>query len=397
MRVITFKGRGISGPIINSINFALKEMGHQVNCIEAKKLKVPYASSKEVLEKLITEIRGFAPQLALFYGIYGIIPVDTSHGKSTLFDILKVPYASLFFDDPFISLPIYSQYRNSSFYHIFVFDRIYLDRLHSLGFRRLHHLHIGTDPAIFKKIELDDVSREKYSSNLSFVGHIFPKEEFEEERSDWNPFLNRVIDETVRLKLENFSLPVLLILSEIAKSLPIKERKDFEAFLYSKSSPYFLCQIYKEIDSLYRKGFIDALPLPVDAYGGEEFISDKIRLKGKIDYEKELPKLYNATAINLNITTSQSITSPTQRIFDVSACGAFVLTDHRPGIEELFKVGEEIICYRTPEELKDLVRYYLDHSDERKVIAQRAHTRTLKEHTYKERMKTVLEVVGGTG
>lgn len=394
MKILTFKGRGISRPIINGINSALKELGHKVKCIDIKELK---GKGEKAIKGLIADIRGFDPECVLFYGIYGIIPVDTTDGKSTLFDILRVPYASLFFDDPFISLPIYSQYRDSPFYHIFVFDRVYLDRLQSLGFKRLHHLPIGTDPDIFKRIELDEASRMLYNADLSFVGHIFPREEFSEERRDWDPLLNRIIDEVVRLKLENFSIPVLSILREIVKRFPAKEQRDFEAFLYSRSSPYFLCQIYKEVDSIYRKGLIDALPKTCDVYGMEEFISQRARIRGKIEYEKELPKLYNATKININITTSQSITSPTQRIFDVSACGAFVLTDYRPGLEEFFKLEEEIVYYRTAQELKELVEYYLAHPDERQAIAQAAYIRTMRDHTYKKRMEMALEMMKVSG
>jgi len=390
MKIFTFRGRGISRPIINSINSALKELGHEVKCIDGQELK-GQAPSAKIIEDLIAEIKRFNPELALFYGVYGIIPVETPQGKTTLFDILKIPYVSLFFDDPFISFPIYSQYRDSPFYHITVFDRVYLDRLLSLGFKKVHHLPIGVDPSIFKKMELDKASYERYHTRLSFVGHIFPKEEFEEERISWNPFLNKIIDETVKIKMRNFHLPVPAILSEIIKTIGGKGQKTLEDFLQTRSSSYFLCQIYKEIDSLYRKELINALPIPIDLYGGEGFISDKTRMRGGIDYENELPRLYSATEINLNITTSQSITSPTQRVFDVSACGGFVLTDYRPGIEEWYRLGEEIICYHTPEELRDLINYYLDHPEERQAIAERAYLRTIREHTYKERMKQVIK------
>jgi spore maturation protein CgeB len=39
------------------------------------------------------------------------------------------------------------------------------------------------------------------------------------------------------------------------------------------------------------------------------------------------------------------------------------------------------------------IRYFLDHPKEREEIAKNARTRVLKEHTFKDRMERVVEVV----
>jgi spore maturation protein CgeB len=389
LRVLTFKGRGISRSIISSINSALKELGHSVKCIDQR--EIPKGKAEEVVTSLISDIREFDPHLAIFYGIYGIIPVKTPKGETTLFDLLKVPYASLFFDDPFISFPVYSKYRTSPFYHIFVFDRAYIPRLNYLGFTQVHQLSIGTDPHIFRKIPLDEDDLRRYGSELSFVGHIFLQDEFSIERKDWNPTLNRIVDEVTRMKLRRMDLPVPLILNEFLKSLSQEEREWMMEFMNTKSSSYLLCQIYKECDSLHRKRIIDGLDMKIDLYGVEEEISSNARLCGRIEYGEELAKLYNATKINLNITTTQSISSPTQRIFDVTACGGFILTDYHKELENLFKVGEEIICYRDIKDLNHLIHHYLRHPDEREEVALMAHQRTLQHHTYRHRMEELLE------
>jgi len=102
----------------------------------------------------------------------------------------------------------------------------------------------------------------------------------------------------------------------------------------------------------------------------------------------------NGAAININLHHPlNDIFGTNSRTFDISACRSFQLADYKSDMEELLKVGEEIICFRDADEFKTLARYYLDHPDERADIAGRAYERTLKEHTYERRAATVVELI----
>jgi spore maturation protein CgeB len=82
-----------------------------------------------------------------------------------------------------------------------------------------------------------------------------------------------------------------------------------------------------------------------------------------------------------------------QRVFDVPACGSFLLTDHQKAIEELFEVGKEIVTYKNVEEIPELVRFYLNNPDAREKIAMKGRERVLKEHTYKHRLRKIIEIM----
>ena len=79
-----------------------------------------------------------------------------------------------------------------------------------------------------------------------------------------------------------------------------------------------------------------------------------------------------------------------QRIFDVPCAGAFVLTDWREQMDELFVPGKEVIFYREPEETPELIRHYLANPAERARIAKAARLRVLAEHTYAHRLQTLI-------
>ena len=82
-----------------------------------------------------------------------------------------------------------------------------------------------------------------------------------------------------------------------------------------------------------------------------------------------------------------------QRVFDVPACGAFVLTDYREQVEELFELNREIVCFKDQEEIPDLIRYYLKHPEKREAVSQAARERIFRDHTYDHRMKSVLDTM----
>jgi len=81
------------------------------------------------------------------------------------------------------------------------------------------------------------------------------------------------------------------------------------------------------------------------------------------------------------------------RLFEAAACGVFQITDDRPGIPTWFTVGEQIVTFRDPAHLRDLVRHYLRADDERAQIAAAAREHVYAHHTYDHRMQALVELV----
>jgi spore maturation protein CgeB len=81
------------------------------------------------------------------------------------------------------------------------------------------------------------------------------------------------------------------------------------------------------------------------------------------------------------------------RAFEVAGCGGFQLITHSDAVARHFEPGKEIETFRNLDELRDKVRYYLDHPDERRAIAEAGRRRAHSEHTYTNRLKQMLDVV----
>jgi len=103
------------------------------------------------------------------------------------------------------------------------------------------------------------------------------------------------------------------------------------------------------------------------------------------DYWTETPWIYRNSLINLNLFHVQCLDSPTIRVYDILACGGFLLTEYRPCLEEEFSIGRDLETFRTPEELSEKVDYYLRHDSERTKVARKGQERVLKHYTYVQR------------
>lgn len=81
------------------------------------------------------------------------------------------------------------------------------------------------------------------------------------------------------------------------------------------------------------------------------------------------------------------------RLYEATGVGALLITDLKDNLGELFEVGKEVVAYSSPEEAAEMIRYYIAHPEEARVIARAGQERTLKEHTYKNRMDELLPLV----
>ncbi|MHC4251376.1 MAG: CgeB family protein [Planctomycetota bacterium] len=81
------------------------------------------------------------------------------------------------------------------------------------------------------------------------------------------------------------------------------------------------------------------------------------------------------------------------RLYEATGVGAMLITDWKENLHEMFEPGKEVAAYRSPEECVELIRYYLAHEDERQAIARAGQERTLREHTYYQRMQELVDIV----
>lgn len=113
---------------------------------------------------------------------------------------------------------------------------------------------------------------------------------------------------------------------------------------------------------------------------------------GKADF-RLLSNIYSSAKIGFNYSINNDIN---MRIFEVLSCGALLVTNRIDdnGFEELFSDGVNVVTYEKPTELLDKIDYYLANDEARESIANEGHQLAINHHTYRSRLKKMLEVIG---
>ncbi len=109
------------------------------------------------------------------------------------------------------------------------------------------------------------------------------------------------------------------------------------------------------------------------------------------------PGFYASAALTLNITRGPMAEAgwcPSGRLFEAAACGATIISDQWPGIEEFFEPGREILIARTTED----VMAALDRPPaELREIGAGARRRVLSEHTSAKRADRLMDLLNDLG
>lgn len=74
-------------------------------------------------------------------------------------------------------------------------------------------------------------------------------------------------------------------------------------------------------------------------------------------------------------------------------CGGFLLTHYVPHLEEFFVNRKHLVWYHSEEECQELIRYYLDHEEERRQIATAGFEYAHTYHTFRHAATKIEKVV----
>ena len=81
------------------------------------------------------------------------------------------------------------------------------------------------------------------------------------------------------------------------------------------------------------------------------------------------------------------------RVFEVPMSGGFLLTEYCEGLEDYFKIGEEIDCFNSKEEALEKINYYLRADDKREKIAAAGCKAAHMKHTWERRFSDIFRTI----
>lgn len=350
--------------------------------------------TQSFIEALLLAVVEFKPDFVLTVNHFGL---DRDGKLAGLLEELGLPLASWFVDNPHLILHEYA-HPGTNNTALFTYDAGNENMLRDKGFENVHYMPLATDPSRFtpnQEIAVPD----SWICDVSFVGNSMTTAV---SNSLKETALPPQLQSQYKTVAANFGQSgETNVATFLAQHYPNWD-KTYKAMSATNKRLALESLLTWEATRQYRLHCVSQLlefcPVIVGDDGWKSQLPTAPRwrhLEG-IDYYEELPAFYQQSSVNFNCTSQQMKGAVNQRVFDVPATGAFLITDHREQIEDLFELDKEVVVYRNPEEIPGLIRKYLSDPATRALISDAARRRIIAEHTYEIRLTSILDIMRQT-
>jgi spore maturation protein CgeB len=288
---------------------------------------------------------------------------------------------------------------------IFTYRKENIAEFKKAGFSKVEFMPMATDTDARTPVMLSGKDLETYSAPVSFVGNILSGQ----ARSYRKTLLDiyRQYRAAVHIPVDEEEDPFEEILLRQARDNASYLLPQYFHDLLPGFDDYFRQKTGTTIDPvrllaetaaaekrlLYVAGLAG---LGVKVWGDEgwkRIQGEGIQYMGPAGHKYELNKIYCGSSINLEVNRLYQMDVVNMRVFDILACGGFLLAEYSEGLEDLFEPGREIVTYRTPDEMEEKARYYLEHREEAREIASKGMEAVRNRHTVKIRVEQMLRAL----
>lgn len=306
-------------------------------------------------------------------------------------------YLSWSYDNP-LDVPDIQKTLGFEENRVFLFDRIQVEKYRSQGFNNTYHLPLAANVMRLDGIKLTKRDKEKYSSDISFVGKLYesPLSMYMSIMDDYSKgYINSIlksqkqvygyyfVDELLtddfigrinhRLKQLNPDSTVVMSKEALSYAIGAQITREDRLLLLRLLGQHYQVMLYSREDNEILRGYVN--------------------YRGSCGYLTEMPKIFKASKINLNINLKVSQSGIPLRIMDILGSGGFLISSYQPELAEYFVNGRDVVMYESIEDAFEKVDYYLKHDDMRNAIAQNGHRVVEENFTYNIQLAKIINMV----
>jgi len=370
-----------------------RRRGWEVVCYQFPRESDNTRLNQELCEKLIWKIAGDKYDVVFSFNYFPVISIACN--------ACQVKYVSWTFDSPFIQL--YSNTVKFPYNYVFIFDRGTCEDLWNRGIDTVYHLPMAAPVERYDAYPLLEREKEFYRTQISFIGSTYheKKNRFYERLGNICEYTKGYLDGCIEMQKQiygDFLLEGMLkseIMEDMMEHCPLRVNQDGFERLEWVYAHYFLA---RQVTALERKEILELLSekYQVDLYTYDATPElPRVKNRGTAEVMEEASKIYKCSQINLNISLKSILTGIPLRSFEIMGSGGFLLSNYQREYEDYFHSGTDYVYYTDYEDLGKKVEYYLSHDKERREIARNGYEKVKGSHTYKNRVDTILEIIGG--
>ena len=311
----------------------------------------------------------------------------------------NIRYISWIYDSPYVMLYSYTAIHPCN--TIYVFDKeVYLE-FHKAGIATVHYLPMAANTERLDALtaQADTSGDGRFLYDISFIGSLYTEKRnfFErmENLSDYTKgYLNALMAAQMNVQGYNFIQETISpIMEDLYQALPIMPNADG---VETKEYLYAQYVINRKITGLERNALIRSI---ADRHSFDLFTHDgdfslpNVINHGPVDNYREMPLVFRRSKINLNISLRSILSGIPQRAFDIMGSGGFLLSNYQNDFPDYFTPGEHFDFYESRADLLNKIAYYLSHEEERRQIARNGHDQVAAAHTYRHRVREMLDAI----
>lgn len=369
----------------------LKEIGHKVYEVTLE-IENKSPSVNEILMQVTNMIEKNKIDIIFSINYYPIL--------SEIARVYRILYFSWIVDAPVLEL--YSKTIKNRYNRVFVFDsELYKEIAHYNPYN-IFYLPLAADCEFYQSVikNASSYDLDRFTHNISFVGSLYT------EKCPYDNIGN--ISDKTRGYLDGImhaqeNVYGYYFIEKLLNDKIVEEFKNnFENFYCGLNGDFItdkkvLAQFYigNKITSMERIDTFSELSehYDIDIYTGSDTeLLPKLKKHGTIMTHTHMPIVFNKSTININLTSKPIRSGIPLRVFDILACGGFVLSNYQSDLLKYFLPGQDLDVYSSIDELEDKIEYYMSHSKVCREISQAGYENVLKHHTYKIRLQEMFEL-----
>lgn len=308
-------------------------------------------------------------------------------------------YLSFVYDNPLVSLYSYTLINPCNY--VFLFDKACYYDFAKEGIETVYYLPLCANTTRLSNMHITKEQKSIVTSDVSFVGALYNEgHNFLDRMTDLDEYtkgyLDAIMDSQRKISgyffIEELLTPPILeaLQKSLAyKTLPGGTERDSYVYAY-----YFIA---RKITSMER---LDILKQVSDRFDTKLYTHNPTpefphaKNMGAIDYYDTMPHVFKNSKINLNITLRSIRSGMPLRALDIMGAEGFLLTNYQEDFFDYFVPGEDFDYYEDTDDLLNKIEYYLSHEKERREIAHNAFCKMQHQHTYMNRLETMLAIAG---
>jgi len=284
--------------------------------------------------------------------------------------------------------------------YIFLFDRDETEYFRSRGYDRFYHMPLAVNIKRPSALNVTKLEREAYSCDVSFLGQFYksPLKDLMYLLDDYDKGLIQAIADA-QLHVYGCNFVEECVTPELIQRMIDCYAKHNLTIYGSDStglSPAMLVHsINKEVTHTERLVLLSLLSKRYDVtyYSNEQpEVLKNVPYGGTAHYYSEMPKIFNLSKINLNITLRSIHSGIPLRALDIMSCHGFLLSNYQPEFLDFFTPDENIVLYEDIPDALMKVDYYLQHEEKRAQIIQRSLEVLSESFNYPSRLKEMFSI-----